>query len=142
MDKRVLRLIGALNAWVYRASGGKWLGRFPGGAPVLLLTTTGRKSGQARTAPLLYLDDEGDFVVVASQGGAPQHPGWYVNLVAQPAAEVQVGERHIPVTASTATADDKAALWPRLVALYPPYDAYQRRTPRQIPVVRLRPVRP
>ena len=140
MDKRVLRAIGAANAFVYRRTGGKWLGRFPGGARVCLLTTTGRKSGQARTVPLLYLEDEGDIIVVASQGGAPQHPGWYVNLVAAPAAELQIGERHILVTARTVDAADKAALWPRLVALYPPYETYQRQTTRSIPVVRLSPV--
>jgi proline iminopeptidase len=139
MDKAVLRFIGAANAWVYRKTSGRWLGRFPGGAPVCLLTTTGRKSGQSRTVPLLYLTDEGDYVVVASQGGAPTHPGWYVNLQATPTAELQVGERRFAVTARTVDTADKLALWPRLVALYPPYDTYQRKTTREIPVVRLRP---
>lgn len=139
MDTRVLRMIGAANAWIYRATGGKWLGRFPGGAQVCLLTTTGRRSGRARTVPLLYLRDEEDYVVVASQGGAPRHPGWYVNLRATPAARLQIGADTIDVTARTVAPEDRAALWPRLVALYPPYDAYQRHTTRAIPVVRLTP---
>jgi deazaflavin-dependent oxidoreductase (nitroreductase family) len=139
MRKILLRTMSALNTWVYRMSGGKWLGRFPSGAPVCLLVTKGRKSGQQRTVPLLYLADGNDLVVVASQGGAPQHPGWYFNLVANPIAEVEVGRRRFPVTARAVSETEKAALWPRLVAIYPPYDAYQRRTTRSIPVVRLAP---
>ncbi len=140
MDTRILRMIGAANAWVYRRTDGRWLGRFPGGVRVCLLTTTGRKSGKARTVPLLYLEDEGDFIVVGSQGGAPRNPGWYANLVGNPAADVQIGEQHIPVAARTVDAAEKAALWPRLVTLYPPYERYQRQTAREIPVVRLSPV--
>jgi deazaflavin-dependent oxidoreductase (nitroreductase family) len=139
MRKILLRTMSALNTWVYRMSGGKWLGRFPSGAPVCLLVTKGRKSGQQRTVPLLYLADGNDLVVVASQGGAPQHPGWSFNLVANPIAEVEVGRRRFPVTARAVSETEKAALWPRLVAIYPPYDAYQRRTTRSIPVVRLAP---
>jgi F420H(2)-dependent quinone reductase len=139
MRKALMRAFGALNTWIYRVSGGKLLGRFPGGAPVCLLTTQGRKSGQSRTAPLLYLVDRSDFVVVASQGGAPQHPGWYLNLTARPAGKVQIGSRAFAVTARTVSAEEKATLWPRLVAIYPPYEAYQRRTTRSIPVVRLTP---
>ncbi len=139
MNKLVLHTFSALNAWVYRVSGGRLLGRFPSGAPVCLLTTQGRKSGQRRTVPLLYLADGDDLVVVASQGGAPQHPGWYFNLVANPTAEVQIGRRRFPVTARIVSAEEKAALWPRLVAIYPPYEAYQQRATRDIPVLRLSP---
>jgi len=135
----MLRTFSALNTWIYRVSGGRWIGRFPSGAPVCLLTTQGRKSGQRRTVPLLFLADGDDVVVVASQGGAPRHPGWYFNLVTSPTAEVQIGRRHVAVTARTVGAEEKAALWPRLVAIYPPYDAYQRRTTRSIPVVRMIP---
>lgn len=139
MWKPVLRTVGALNAWIYRLSGGRLMGRFPSGAPVCLLTTQGRKSGQRRTVPLLYLAEGDDLIVVASQGGAPQHPGWYFNLVADPVAEVQIGRRRFPVTARTVSEAEKAAVWPRLVAIYPPYEAYQRRTTRPIPVMRLSP---
>jgi deazaflavin-dependent oxidoreductase (nitroreductase family) len=139
MRKLLLRTVGALNTWVYRVSGGRWMGRFPSGAPVCLLTTKGRKSGRQRTVPLLFLADGDDIVVVASQGGAPQDPGWYFNLVADPTADVQIGRRRIAMAARTVSAEEKAALWPRLVAIYSPYDAYQRRTTRSIPVVRLKP---
>jgi len=139
MNKLLMRTVSALNTCIYQVSGGRWLGRFPSGAPVCLLTTQGRKSGQRRTVPLLYLADGDDLVLVASQGGAPQHPGWYFNLVANPTAEVQVGRRRFPVVARTVSSEEKAALWPRLVAIYPPYDDYQRRTTRSIPVMRLSP---
>jgi deazaflavin-dependent oxidoreductase (nitroreductase family) len=139
MNKLLMRTVSALNTCIYQVSGGRWLGRFPSGAPVCLLTTQGRKSGQRRTVPLLYLADGDDLVLVASQGGAPQHPGWYFNLVANPTAEVQVGRRRFQVAARTVSADETAALWPRLVAIYPPYEAYQQRTTRSIPVVRLSP---
>jgi deazaflavin-dependent oxidoreductase (nitroreductase family) len=139
MNRLLLRTGSTLNTWIYQLSGGRWLGHFPSGAPVCLLTTKGRKSGQRRTVPLLYLADGDDLVVVASQGGAPQHPGWYFNLVANPTAEVQVGRRRFPVAARTVSAEEKAALWPRLLAIYPPYEAYQQRMTRSIPVMRLSP---
>jgi F420H(2)-dependent quinone reductase len=139
MSKPLLRLISALTAWIYRISSGKLMGRFPSGAPVCLLTSTGRRTRRSRTVPLLYLRDGDDLLVVASQGGAPQHPGWYHNLQSDPTAEVQVGERRIEVAASTLSPEEKATVWPRLVAIYPPYETYQHRSKRDIPVVRLRP---
>ncbi len=140
MRKPLMRAFSQLNVWVYRLSGGRWLGRFPSGAPVCLLTTAGRKSGQQRSVPLLYLRDGNDLVVVASQGGAPQHPGWYFNLQANSKAEVEIGRSRFAVIARPVAEDERAALWPRLVAIYPPYDDYQRRTTRRIPVMRLSPV--
>jgi F420H(2)-dependent quinone reductase len=139
MPKPLLHLISALSAWIYRISSGKLMGRFPSGAPVCLLTTTGRRTRRSRTVPLLYLQDGDDMLVVASQGGAPRHPGWYHNLMSEPMAEVQVGERRIEVAACALSPEEKAAVWPRLVTIYPPYAAYQHRTKRDIPVVRLRP---
>jgi deazaflavin-dependent oxidoreductase (nitroreductase family) len=140
MRKFMMRTVSALNTWIYRVSGGRWMGRFPSGAPVCLLTTQGRKSGQRRTVPLLFLADGDDLVIVASQGGAPQHPGWYFNLVADPAAQVQIGRRQFAAVSRVVNEQEKAALWPRLVAIYPPYEAYQQRTKRPIPVVRLTPM--
>jgi len=134
-----MRAASALNVRVYRLSGGKWMGRFPSGAPVCLLTTKGRKSGRRRTVPLLYLNDGSDLVVVASRGGAPQHPAWYLNLEADLVGEVEIGRRRFAVAAERAGAEERDRLWPRLVALYPPYETYQRRTTRPIPVMRLRP---
>jgi deazaflavin-dependent oxidoreductase (nitroreductase family) len=137
MSKTTLRLLSALNVLIYRLSRGKWLGRFPSGAPVCLLTTKGNKSGRRRTVPLLYLADGRDFVVVASQGGRPEHPGWYFNLEADPFAELTIGSRCFPITGRRVSEEEKAELWPRLIELYPPYENYQRRTKRLIPVMRL-----
>ena len=128
-----------LNTWVYRLSGGRLAGRFPGGAPVLLLTTIGRKSGQPKTAPLLYLQDGDDYVVVASKGGMSQHPLWFKNLEANPRVEVEIGSRKIEATARQATHEEKAALWPKLVGMYSSYADYQARTTRDIHVVILTP---
>lgn len=132
-----IEVMSALNTWVYRLSDGRYGSEFAGGAPILLLTTTGRKSGEARTAPLLYLRDGDDHVIVASKGGMSRHPQWYLNLQAQPSCEVQVGEETFRVTAATVDEEEKKKLWPRLVEMYPDYDVYQKRTERQIPVVRL-----
>jgi F420H(2)-dependent quinone reductase len=140
MNKRVLHVASALNVLVYRLSRGKWLGRFPSGAPVCLLTTKGHKSGRRRTVPLLYLADGRDFIVVASQGGRPQHPGWYFNLEADPCCELSIGSRRFRVTARRVSEEEKSQLWPRLLEIYPAYQDYERRTTRKIPVVRLRPV--
>ena len=139
MNKRALRVVSALNVLIYHLSHGKLLGRFPSGAPVCLLTTRGRKSGRSRTVPLLYLADGNDFIVVASQGGRPQHPGWYFNLEVDPSAELTIGSRCLPVTARRVSEEEKAQLWPRLVEIHPPYRDYERRTTRLIPVIRLSP---
>jgi deazaflavin-dependent oxidoreductase (nitroreductase family) len=136
MRKTIMRVASAINVRVYRLSGGKLLGRFRSGAPVCLLTTKGRKSGQPRTVPLLYLKEGDDLIVVASQGGAPQHPAWYVNLEAEPLAEVEIGRRRVPIKAHRVAEHERTELWPRLVKLYPPYEEYQRRTTRTIPVIR------
>jgi F420H(2)-dependent quinone reductase len=140
MNKSTMRLGSALNVLVYRLSRGKWLSRFPSGAPVCLLTTRGRKSGRRRTVPLLYLADGNDFVVVASQGGSPQHPGWFLNLKADPSGELTIGRQRFPILARRMSEEEKAQLWPRLVEIYPPYEDYQRRTKRLIPVLRLSPL--
>jgi deazaflavin-dependent oxidoreductase (nitroreductase family) len=128
-----------VNVWAYRLSNG-WLGgKFPGGAPVLLLTTTGRKSGEKRVAPLLYLEDGSDLIVVASKGGMSHHPFWFKNLEADPAVEVEIRSQKRPFRARRANAEEKARLWPRLVKMYGSYDDYQARTTRDIPVVILSP---
>jgi deazaflavin-dependent oxidoreductase (nitroreductase family) len=136
----VIGVMSWANTWAYRLSGG-WLGgHFPGGAPVLLLTTVGRRTGQARTAPLLYLRDGANLVVVASKGGMSHHPLWYRNLEANPRVEVEIGRERHTMVARRASTSEKAALWPRLVSMYRDYDAYQARTERDIPVVILSPV--
>jgi deazaflavin-dependent oxidoreductase (nitroreductase family) len=136
----VVRIMSRLNTWIYRASGGRIAGRFPGGAPVLLLTTIGRKSGRPQTAPLLYLTDGDRYIVVASLGGMSHNPLWFKNLEANPRVEIEVERRTMPMRARRATEAEKAALWPRLVAMYPSYADYQARTTRDIPVVILTPL--
>src|SRR4051812_24313571 len=121
------KAINATHNTLYRLSGGKVGGRF-GKAPVLLLTTTGRKSGKKRTAPLLYLTQGDDLVLVASKGGAPEHPAWFVNLRATPDVEVQVGSRRERRRARVAEGEERSRLWDQLIQLYPSYDTYQTKT--------------
>ncbi len=123
---------------LYRRSGGR-LGGTLKGAPILLLDHVGRKSGQARTAPVLYLRNGDDLVVVASRGGSDATPAWWLNLQANPTTTVQVGGEHRRVLARQASAEEKAELWPRLVEMYGDFEIYQRRTDREIPVVILSP---
>lgn len=118
----------------YVASGGQD-GHIWEGVPTLLLTTTGRRSGQARTTPLIYGRDGERYLIVASRGGAPTHPAWYDNLSAQPEVQVQVMADRFKARARTASAAERAALWKTMAAIWPPYDDYQARTARQIPVV-------
>ncbi len=134
-----MKVLGAVHRWLYRASGGKW-GRTFFGSPILLLTTTGRRTGRARTWPLTYLpDDEGErLIVVASNGGQPNHPAWYLNLRANPRVGVQLGNRSRPMIAQTTEGEERERLWSRVVEEYPAYAEYQRKTDRQIPVVALR----
>lgn len=108
--------------------------------PSLLLTTTGRKSGEKFIFPLFYGNVGGSYVVVASKGGAPEHPGWYRNLVANPDVEIQVGTAKIQARARTAVGDERTRLWEKALSFWPPYADYQRKTEREIPVVVLDPV--
>ena len=105
------------------------------GVTTLLLTTTGRRTGLARTTPLIYGRAGERYLVVASRGGAPTHPSWYENLVAQPIVQVQVMADRFKARARTATSAERPALWKTMAAIWPPYDEYQRRTTREIPVV-------
>lgn len=109
------------------------------GVFTLLLTTTGRRSGQPRTTPLIYGEHDGDYVVVASKGGADSHPDWYHNLVEHPEVEVQVGPDVFAASARTASRDEKQAVWPKMARIWPDYDEYAKKTDRDIPVVLLRP---
>ena len=131
-------LFGAEHVRQYEATGGK-VGHDWNGAPVLVLHTTGRRSGQIRKFPLIYGRDDNDCVIVASKGGAPEHPGWYRNLVAHPDVKIQVRDKVLPVRARTGTAEDKKRVWPTMTALWPEYDKYQAGTKRDIPVVLLNP---
>lgn len=105
------------------------------GVPTLLLTTTGRRSGKPILLPLIYGTDGPNYLVVASKGGAPANPGWYENLVASPAVEVQVAADKFKARARTATPAEKPALWEKMAAIWPAYIEYQQHTSRDIPVV-------
>ena len=128
-----------LHSLVYRATDGRVGGRIFG-SRVLLLTTTGRKSGRERTVPLLYLKDGEDLIVVGSNGGTATPPAWWLNLMENPEATVEVGGRKVHVWVEEAGSEEKERLWPKLVKMYGGYEDYRRRTDREIPVVFLHPV--
>jgi deazaflavin-dependent oxidoreductase (nitroreductase family) len=138
MRRFFLRSASAFHVWLYRVSGGK-LGGHMGEAPVLLLTVTGRKSGKKRTTPLLYGRDGDSYIVIASVGGAPKNPAWYLNLQGGN-GEVRVGREEIQVRAREAEGEERERLWAQMVALYSSYADYQTKTTRRIPVVVLAPV--
>lgn len=123
----------------YLATGGEDGHEWKPGVPTLLLTTRGRKSGLLRRTALIYGRDGDAYVVVASRGGAPTHPAWYLNLTADPQVRVQVGAEEFDARARTATPEERARLWPDMARIWPAYDDYQRRTDREIPVVILEP---
>jgi deazaflavin-dependent oxidoreductase (nitroreductase family) len=109
------------------------------GTQTLILTTTGRRSGEPRVHPLIYGRHGDAYLVVASKGGAPQHPAWYLNLDADPEVEIQVKGQKMHAHARTATPEEKAELWPTMTSEWPAYDEYQEKTDRDIPVVILEP---
>jgi deazaflavin-dependent oxidoreductase (nitroreductase family) len=112
------------------ADGHEWRG-----VPTLLLTTRGRKSGVLHRTALIYGPDGNNVVIVASKGGAPQHPAWYLNLVADPSVEVQVGADKFTALARTVSGDERARLWTVMAEIWPAYDDYAKKTDREIPVV-------
>jgi deazaflavin-dependent oxidoreductase (nitroreductase family) len=118
----------------YRANGGKVSGQFAN-APLLLLTTTGAKSGQPRTTPLAYTTDGDRLVVIASKGGAPTNPDWYHNLVANPEATVELGADKFQVRVSVPQGQERERLYNQMAAQMPGFAEYQKNTTRQIPVV-------
>ena len=140
MRDSTARRLSRVHVFVYRITGGV-LGRRLVRNDMLLLTTTGAKTGRRHIVPLLHLRDGEALVVIASWGGRPRHPQWYSNLVANPRATVQVRSKRWPVRARTAEPDERAVWWPKVVAAYPGYHAYESKTDRVIPIVFLEPVR-
>jgi deazaflavin-dependent oxidoreductase (nitroreductase family) len=142
---KIIKLMARAQVAVFKATGGRIGSKWRIGAgfrrpvPTLLLEHVGRKSGEMYTTPLLYLADEPDLVVVASQGGLPKNPQWYYNLRAHPETRVWLRKDVRPVRARVADAEERAALWPRLVDLYADFAVYQQTTDREIPVVVLSP---
>jgi deazaflavin-dependent oxidoreductase (nitroreductase family) len=127
-------LFGAEHVRVYRETDGEH-GYHWRGTTILLLTTTGRKSGEPRTTPLIHRTDGDRWVVVASKGGAPEHPSWYENLLADPDAMIEVRAEKIPVRATTASGEERSRLWSLMTEVWPAYDEYTQKTDREIPVV-------
>lgn len=141
MGAPALRWAGKLNVPIYRLSGGRLMGKI-GRAPVLLLTTTGRKSGQPRTAPVVYLADGERLSVIGSNAGNTRTPAWSLNLKANPDAEVEVGRERRRVRARIAEGEERAELWRRHNEQYAGFDDYEARTDREIAVFVLEPRRP
>jgi deazaflavin-dependent oxidoreductase (nitroreductase family) len=135
---RDFSLFGEEHIKKYEETGGK-VGHDWNDTQTLILHTTGRKSGKSRKNPLIYGRDGNDYLIVASKGGAPDHPDWYQNLMAHPDTVIQVWGDRIPVTARTAAPEERARLWPTMTKEWPEYDEYQKKTERQIPLVVLSP---
>jgi deazaflavin-dependent oxidoreductase (nitroreductase family) len=127
-------LFGQEHIRIYRETAGQ-RGYHWRGTTILLLTTNGRSSGEQRTSPLIHRTDGDRWVVIASRGGAPDHPGWYKNLQADPEATIEVKDEQIPVRASTAEGEERSRLWKLMTEQWPAYDRYQEKTDREIPVV-------
>lgn len=128
-------LFGEEHVRRYRETGGDVGHDWRQGSKILLLTTRGRKTGEPRTTPLIYENDGDAYVIVASKGGTPEHPGWYLNLDKDPGVELQVRDEVFPARARTATGDERERLWKLAARQWPDYDAYQKKTDRVIPVV-------
>ena len=128
------RAFTGLHTRIYRVSGGR-LGRRLGKVEAVLLTTTGRKTGRTRTTPLTAVPDGDRIVLLASNGGAPRHPDWYLNLTANPEVVIQRGPHRLTMLARTATPRERPALWASAVAIYGSYDSYQGKADREIPVI-------
>jgi F420H(2)-dependent quinone reductase len=135
----VLRRLMGVHTAIYKLSGGRIGHHVPGAPPMLLLDHVGAKSGKKRTSPLVYIEDPPNVVIVASKGGNPKHPAWYHNLKANPDTTVQIGTETRPVHARVATEAEHERLWPQAVEIWAPYDEYQARTDRKIPLVILAP---
>lgn len=143
---RVIKTIGQLglwkyvspvHIWIYRTSAGR-IGHAAGGLMNLVLTTTGRRSGAPRSVALTYLADGADWILVASNGGRSTHPVWWLNLVRQPQAKIEVGAQEFPVVAREARGEERDRLWQAVVRYNPMYAEYEKMTRRRIPVVVLR----
>jgi len=129
------RLFGGEHVRRYRETGGEIGHLWKEGSTVLLLTTTGRRSGKPRTTPLIYAQDGDRYVIVASKGGAPEHPGWYRNLEKTPEVELQVEDQVFPARARTASGEERQLLWRKANEVWPHYSEYAEKTDREIPVV-------
>ncbi len=136
--KWLMRLVMAIYVFLYRRTGGKMGGRL-GTMPVLLLTTTGRKSGKKHTVPVMYLSESPNYIITASNNGGEMPPAWWLNLKSSPQATIEIGGDMRLVTTKQADSEEKERLWAQLVEKAPAFEGYQKRTQREIPMVILRP---
>jgi deazaflavin-dependent oxidoreductase (nitroreductase family) len=136
LQAQVLKAWTRFHRWAYQRTNGKFLSRMRG-KPTLLLTTTGRRSGRPHTVPLPYFPDGGTMIVIGSASGAERHPAWVLNLTADPRVTVQYLAQHGPAHAEVLTGEERTAMWDRISAEAPWYAAYQQRTTREIPLIRL-----
>jgi len=134
----VRNLMTHVHSFAFRATRGRF-GRSFRGAPVLVLETRGRKSGKVRSVPLLFVEDEGDWVVMASSGGDAHHPAWYLNLEAEPRVAVVTSDGRRNALALMTEGEERDRLFGALTRIYPGFQSYRERTTRELPVVRLRP---
>ena len=137
--KIFLKLALSIYVFLYRLSGGA-IGGQMSGLKVLLLTTTGRKTGQRRTTPLGYFEQDGNFIIIASNAGADSNPAWFYNLKSNPQVTLQIGNRQMAAQAEQADTEKRKQLWTELIKMAPAYGQYTQRTKREIPMVILRPV--
>lgn len=137
MNRTWLKIQSKIHQFVYRISDGKIGSYF--GAPTLLLTTTGRKSGQSRTTPLYYVEDANQWAVVASNAGSEHHPAWFLNLQAMPSAKIQIREKQFDVQFRVANKEERDRLWSQFVDIFAGYQTYQNETEREMPIVILAP---
>ncbi len=135
-----LSLLGEEHVRVYRETNGE-RGYIWNGAPILLLTTRGRVSGEPRTIPIIYTAHGDNFILIASKGGSPTHPKWYLNILEDPSVQVQVKADQFEAVARTAQSPERERLWAEALKVWPKYDLYQSRTARQIPLVVIEPIR-
>jgi F420H(2)-dependent quinone reductase len=135
LTKVIIKWMSRGQTALYKVSKGRVAGSFLEGAPVALVTTIGRKSGEPRVVPLLFLREGNRVVLVASQGGSDKHPLWYLNLKANPAVKVQIKDEVLSLTGRDATEQERTDYWPKLTAFYKGFDDYQSWTDRVIPVV-------
>ena len=133
--KFIIKWMSRLNTFMYRRNGGEGIGGTFQNIPVALLTTTGRKTGEKRVSPLIYVRDGDRVVLVASRGGSDKHPLWYLNLKANPKVSVQIKDETLSLTARDANEAERKQYWPKMVAMYPTFDDYQSWTERVIPIV-------
>ena len=131
----IIKWMSRAQTWLYRKTDGRIGGTFLQGAPVALLTTIGRKTGEPRVSPLLYLREGNRVVLIASKGGAATNPMWYLNLKANPKVSIQIRGEVLNLTARDATEEERAHYWPKMAAMYTSFDDYQSWTDRVIPVV-------